>query len=233
MKTPDALALAQERDLDLVEVAPEARPPVYPHPRLLEVQVRAGPEGQAGAQAPAADHGARDQVPPEDRRARLRHQEAPRRALPAPQGQGQDHDHVPRARGHPPRARHGDPRPSRRGTAGARRRRAAPDAGRAQHDDDDGALEGRPRRAVSTRRGRRRRVGSPTPRARGRRARGRPPKPPQVAEARADGGRRAAERPTAQAAAGPGRAAGSRRGRRGRQQALGGAPADAPPALVP
>ncbi len=28
MKTPDALALAQERDLDLVEVAPEASPPV-------------------------------------------------------------------------------------------------------------------------------------------------------------------------------------------------------------
>jgi translation initiation factor IF-3 len=28
MKTPDALALAQEKDLDLVEVAPEARPPV-------------------------------------------------------------------------------------------------------------------------------------------------------------------------------------------------------------
>ncbi len=27
MKTPDALAFAQERDLDLVEVAPEARPP--------------------------------------------------------------------------------------------------------------------------------------------------------------------------------------------------------------
>ena len=28
MKTPDALSFAQERDLDLVEVAPEARPPV-------------------------------------------------------------------------------------------------------------------------------------------------------------------------------------------------------------
>ena len=28
MKTPDALTFAQERDLDLVEVAPEARPPV-------------------------------------------------------------------------------------------------------------------------------------------------------------------------------------------------------------
>ncbi|MGO9247369.1 MAG: translation initiation factor IF-3, partial [Solirubrobacteraceae bacterium] len=28
MKTPEALAFAQERDLDLVEVAPEAHPPV-------------------------------------------------------------------------------------------------------------------------------------------------------------------------------------------------------------
>src|SRR5579872_2786990 len=28
MKTPDALAFAQEREMDLVEVAPEARPPV-------------------------------------------------------------------------------------------------------------------------------------------------------------------------------------------------------------
>ena len=28
MKTPDALSMAQERDLDLVEVAPEAKPPV-------------------------------------------------------------------------------------------------------------------------------------------------------------------------------------------------------------
>ena len=28
VKTPDALSYAQERDLDLVEVAPEARPPV-------------------------------------------------------------------------------------------------------------------------------------------------------------------------------------------------------------
>src|SRR5690348_17867599 len=28
MKTPEALEFAQERDLDLVEVAPEARPPV-------------------------------------------------------------------------------------------------------------------------------------------------------------------------------------------------------------
>ena len=117
MRTDEALPLAQERDLDLVEVAPEARPPVTPHPRLLEVQVRAGPEAEAGAQAPAADHDPRDQVPPEDRRARLRDEEGPRRALPAPQGQGQDHDHVPRARGHAPRARRDDPRPPRRGAA--------------------------------------------------------------------------------------------------------------------
>ena len=48
-----------------------------PRPGLLEVQVRAGPEGQAGQEAPDADQRPRDQVPAEDRRARLRR---PRRA---------------------------------------------------------------------------------------------------------------------------------------------------------
>ena len=56
MKTQDALRYAQERDLDLVEVAPEAKPPVCRDPGLLEVQVRAGPEAEGRAQAPAADH---------------------------------------------------------------------------------------------------------------------------------------------------------------------------------
>src|SRR5207248_1142681 len=40
-----------------------------PRARLLQVQVRAGPEAEAGAQAPAADHRARDQVPAKDRPA--------------------------------------------------------------------------------------------------------------------------------------------------------------------
>ena len=63
--------------------------------------------------------------------------------LPARQGQGQDHDHVPRARGDPPRARDGAAGPARRGAVGDRGRRAVPDPGRAQHDDDAGAVQGR------------------------------------------------------------------------------------------
>ena len=105
MRTDEALRYAQERDLDLVEVAPEARPPVCRVLDYSKYKYEQAQKQKAGAQAPAADHDPRDQVPPEDRRAGLRDQEAPRRALPQAQGQGQDHDHVPRARGHAPRAR--------------------------------------------------------------------------------------------------------------------------------
>ena len=76
-----------------------------PAARLLEVQVRAGAEGQGGPQAPAAGQRARDQAAAEDRRPRLRDEEGPRRALPRT-GQGQGDDHVPRPRaGHPERGR--------------------------------------------------------------------------------------------------------------------------------
>ena len=142
LKTADALELRAGARTRPRRGRARGAPAGVPGARLLQVQVRAGPEAQAGAQAPAADHDSRDQVPPQDRPARLRHQEAPRGALSAPQGQGEDHDHVPRARGHPPRARRGDPRPARRRAVRARRGRAAPDAGRAQHDDDDGPLQG-------------------------------------------------------------------------------------------
>ena len=69
MTTDEALRYAQERDLDLVEVAPEARPPVC---RVLDYSKYKYEQAQklkAGAQAPAADHDPRDQVPPEDRGA--------------------------------------------------------------------------------------------------------------------------------------------------------------------
>ena len=114
-----------------------------PRAGLLEVQVRADPEAEGRAQAPAADQHPRDQVPAEDRAARLRHQEGPRRALPQRPRQGQGHDHVPRARDGPPRARGDDPQPPRGGARRARRRRAAPPAGRAQHDHDARPVEGR------------------------------------------------------------------------------------------
>ena len=69
-----------------------------PRARLLEVQVRAGAEGQVRAPAPEQGDGARDQAAPEDRAERLRDQEGPRRALPQAPRQGQGHDHVPRSR---------------------------------------------------------------------------------------------------------------------------------------
>ena len=96
MRTEEALALAQERELDLVEVAPEAKPPVCRILDYSKYKYEQAEEQKAGAQAPDADHDPRDQVPPEDRRTRLRDQEGPRHAVPVAQGQGQDHDHVPR-----------------------------------------------------------------------------------------------------------------------------------------
>ena len=73
------------------------RPPArVPHHGLRQVAVRAGAEGQAGPAPPEHDHHQGDQVPAQDRPARLRDQEGSRRAVPAPPRQGQDHDHVPR-----------------------------------------------------------------------------------------------------------------------------------------
>ena len=45
VRIEDALSLAQEADLDLVEVAPQARPPVCQAHGLRQVQVRVGHEG--------------------------------------------------------------------------------------------------------------------------------------------------------------------------------------------
>jgi translation initiation factor IF-3 len=72
-----ALRLAQDTDLDLVEVAPTARPPVC---KLMDY----GKFKYENAQT-------------EDRPARLRDQEGSRGAVPQGRGQGQDHDHVPRS----------------------------------------------------------------------------------------------------------------------------------------
>ncbi|MEZ5159935.1 MAG: translation initiation factor IF-3 [Marmoricola sp.] len=43
--TGDALRLAQEADLDLVEIAPMGKPPVWQAHGLRQVQVRKRPEG--------------------------------------------------------------------------------------------------------------------------------------------------------------------------------------------
>src|SRR6187455_1347831 len=81
VRVEDALRLAQEADLDLVEVAPQAKPPVC---KLMDF-------GKFKYEADMKDRPA----PAQDRPARLRDEEGPGRAVPAGGGQGQGHDHVP------------------------------------------------------------------------------------------------------------------------------------------
>ena len=83
IKTPEALAYAQERDLDLVEVAPDARPPVC---RVLDYSKYKYEQAQKIKQA--RKHQQQITIReikfrPQDRPERLRHQEGPRQALPA------------------------------------------------------------------------------------------------------------------------------------------------------
>ncbi|MFN8204171.1 MAG: translation initiation factor IF-3 [Solirubrobacteraceae bacterium] len=83
MRTDEALRYAQERDLDLVEVV-DARPCcVLDYSKYKYEQAQ---KQKSRALTPAADHDPRDQVPPEDRPERLRHEEGPRRPLPQAQG---------------------------------------------------------------------------------------------------------------------------------------------------
>src|SRR4028118_1721054 len=164
-KTAEALRYAQERDLDLVEVAPDAKPPVC---RVLDYSKYK--YEQAQKQKAARKHQQqitireikfRPKIAEHDYSTKrghverfLRHKDKvkitimfrgrevthPERgvmildrpaadpgATPAPHGQAQDPDHVPRARGAPPRARRDDPRPPGRGPRRARRGRAAAD----------------------------------------------------------------------------------------------------------
>ena len=105
IKTDEALAMAEERDLDLVEVAPESRPPVA---RLLdyskykyEQEQKAKAARKHQQQVNVREIKLRPKIADHD----YNDEEGPRRALPAPQRQGQGDDHVPRSRAGSPRAR--------------------------------------------------------------------------------------------------------------------------------
>ncbi|CAA9539992.1 MAG: Translation initiation factor 3, partial [uncultured Thermoleophilia bacterium] len=134
---------------------PSAR---LPGDGLLEVQVRAGAEGEAGAQAPEHHHDQGDQAAAEGRPARLRDEEGPRRPLPAEPRQGQGHDHVPRARDDPSGAWAQPAAAAGHGAQGDRRDRVRAAPGRPEHGDDAGAGQGADRascgRRPSGRRGR-------------------------------------------------------------------------------
>ena len=76
----------------------QAEPAGLPDHGLRQVQVRGGAEGQGVPRKSTnvADQG--DEVPAQDRRRRLRHQDPQGRAVPRRGPQGEGHDHVPRPR---------------------------------------------------------------------------------------------------------------------------------------
>ena len=67
--TREALRIAQEKDLDLVEVAADAKPPVCRILDYSKYKYEQAPEAEGRSQAPAADQRPGDQVPAEDRPA--------------------------------------------------------------------------------------------------------------------------------------------------------------------
>ena len=146
VKTAEALEYAQQRDLDLVEVAPEARPPVV---RVLDYSKYKYEQAQ------------------KQKAARKHQQQITIREIKfRPKIAQNDYDtkkgHVTRFLLHKdkvkitimfrgrevahPRARHRAAREARRRAVGDRGRRADPAPGRAQHDDDARALQGGARR---------------------------------------------------------------------------------------
>ena len=100
----EALKRAQEADLDLVEVAPDSKPPVT---RLLDYSKYKYEQEQKQKQARKHQQQVnireiklRPKIADHDYETKKGHVE---RFL-APPGQGQGHDHVPRSRAGPPRA---------------------------------------------------------------------------------------------------------------------------------
>src|SRR6185436_8055300 len=100
---------------------------------------------EGSPQETGPDRGQGDQVPSEDRSARLRHQEGSRRAVPPYRRAGQGDHHVPRARDGPHRARTQDLGPAGRGSRGSGGCRGPPQAGRTEHGDGPRAVEEAPR----------------------------------------------------------------------------------------
>ena len=135
--TREALRQARELDLDLVEVAPQATPPVC---RIMdygkfkyERDVRQKEARKKQSRTGLKEIKFRPKIDPHDYATKKGHVV---RFLNGGQ-QGQGDDHVPRARDGPHGARPQDPRPTRRRPGRDDRRRVDAQAGRAQHDHGD------------------------------------------------------------------------------------------------
>ena len=161
VRIEDALRLAQESDLDLVEVAPMARPPVCKLMDYGKFKYESAMKARE-ARKNQVTHGHQgDEAPAEDRPARLRDQEGSRRAVP----QGR----ATRSRSRSCSAAASSPAPSSGyrllqrladDVAGPRLRRVGAQAGRPQHDhgaraaqeEGRGQAEARGRAAPTARR---------------------------------------------------------------------------------
>ena len=82
VRVEDALRLAAEADLDLVEVAPTARPPVAKLMDFGKFKYEAAMKAREARKNQINTVIKEIKLRPEDRPARLRHQEGPRRAVP-------------------------------------------------------------------------------------------------------------------------------------------------------
>ena len=105
MRIEDALRLAQEAELDLVEVAAQARPPVcklMDYGKFKYESAQKARESRRNQQLTTIkEQKLRPKIDTHDYETKKR----TRRALPRGRQQGQGHDHVPRSRAVPPRAR--------------------------------------------------------------------------------------------------------------------------------
>ena len=101
-----AIAMAQEAGLDLVEIAPELRPAGLQNSRLRQIQISGAEEGGRGAQEAEGRRDQGDQAPADDRRSRLRGEDALDAALLRGRRQGQGDVALPRPRNGAPGARH-------------------------------------------------------------------------------------------------------------------------------
>ena len=139
VRIEDALRVAADADLDLVEVAPDAKPPVC---KIMdygkfkyETAQKARESRKNQQQTVVKEQKLRPKIDPHD----YRDQKGSRDPLPGSRVEGQGDDHVPRTRA--VAARTGLPAPA---APGRRRRRLrlrrdVREAGRTQHDDGAGA----------------------------------------------------------------------------------------------
>ena len=94
----DALAKAEAAELDLVEIAPTAKPPVCRIMDYGKFKYRESEEAARGEAQAEADPGQGSQVPARHRRRRLPDQAAESDPVPGRRRQGEDHAALPRAR---------------------------------------------------------------------------------------------------------------------------------------